>query len=94
MQVERNLSGAPLITVSIELDRTGLSQITNVDNAIHSPNLVEHIRARRRVQVDQVIGDIPAALVEEVSHIEISVAQDVENVTQGAGCVAVGNRNS
>ena len=68
--------------------------VAHVDYSTHRTKLVHELLVGLTLEIDQVVRDIAATLVEKIDHVDIAVTDQGKNVTQHAWAVAVGNCNS
>ena len=73
----------------IKKERGGVRAI--VDHAIYSIDFVEYTGGGCGVQVDQVVCNVATTLIEKVSNVQVGVTQYIQDMAQGARCVAVGD---
>ena len=68
--------------------------VAHVDYPSHRTKLTDERLVGLTLEIDQVVRDIAAALVEKIDHVDIAVTDQGEDVTQHAWAVAVGYCNS
>ena len=68
--------------------------MTHVDHSTHSTKLTHELFVGLSLQIDQVVRDVAATLVQKIDHVDIAVTDQGKNVTQHARAIAVGNCNS
>src|SRR5690606_12251261 len=78
--------------------RTGIPawhrlEYCHLDYVLNTRNLLDRRIGRPRLQIDEVVGDIVAALVDHIRDVDVLVCQDGQDLAQHLRYVAVGNRS-
>ena len=68
--------------------------MAHVDYPSHRTKLTHECLAGLTLQIDQVVRDIAAALVQKIDHVDVTIADQGENIAQHPWAVSVGYRNS